>query len=1118
MKNMKKFIAGLSALAMILTSFASVSAKTVLNGHQYDDLFNSYGDETASTTGEPHYVLNGTDNTTIFADKDNLCKFYASTINSKVEIRQGKFCTSGTRSMTLRPADTGSQDNNHAGAVLVKFILPQVADGEYHVRFNAFVDDLVWDYKNYAYATINWHMLSEGSSGKASLLYSKDNSDGLWTVTNIGTGASNGGIGSHTWYRFESTITATNAENELRFSSKGWEAFTIDDIVVTDKNGNVVLSEDFEVATGTTVNGNTYNEMFKGYGDGTSSTTGEPHYVLNGTNNKTIYGGNTSRFYASTVSSKVEIRQGKFCTNGYRSMTLRPANTGSQDSNHAGAVLVKFILPKVVDNEYHVRFNAYVDDLVYDYKNYAYATMNWNMLSEGSSGKASLLYSKDNSDGLWTVTTLGTGAEVGGLGTTQTWRRYEATINASNDENELRFSTKGWDAFTIDEIVVTDKNGVVVFSEDFEYGYPEVEAEDGEDVLETYKDGWEFSGDEKRNFYIVEYPASSGNHQLRIYGRNGNTGSGNVGWYKISLPKRAADGEYHITYDVVLQEGKTKTAASLDVTGTSIYSTDHQLTNTGGEHVVTGSGDYLWFAAEGWANAYVDNIVVKDKNDNVLFTEDFENFDEKYSYYAYSTKLQGLSANGIDDTIYLSWRNPKRDDISAIKIIENGEETMESQIYEMSTLSEEVNIVPMSAGFIGAGTVHEYDVQFITNDNYCYHNYISAKEGERFLAKTKTKDGLPLQGWNLSATDGATVNGLGSVYYDTLNKAEGSASLHINPNITRVSSDQIYDSNKTHVIASYDENETRAHFYLEALAYGITETGDYKLSFKQKGHYAPSYHVYYVGDSVNSIGAFTGQYGYTNNAAWQTRELQFNIGSIPSGGMPVIRFDFSNGCDDFWLDDVKLVKVGGNGTNLIANGNFEYGLSNLAKSGNRITWTLADANDSVNVYKKAGDSLILVDTLAKGATSYTPTVEGTKETLVFRTVKKSGTSEFLSDPFEIALTQDSYVYDAKFELVDSNYEVIGVPESLVGDALLKTSVKIENTTDALKGADLYTIIYKNGILLNVDKQTVSTGKGEITASSIMSVPDISDGVYAAKVFVWNMGTFEPLKQAKTLDE
>ena len=64
----------------------------------------------------------------------------------------------------------------------------------------------------------------------------------------------------------------------------------------------------------------------------------------------------------------------------------------------------------------------------------------------------------------------------------------------------------------------------------------------------------------------------------------------------------------------------------------------------------------------------------------------------------------------------------------------------------------------------------------MTNLGFLYHNFISAKEGGRFVSSTSTKDGVG----SLSSSDGSLVKGLGNVYYDTMNKTEGNASLHIN--------------------------------------------------------------------------------------------------------------------------------------------------------------------------------------------------------------------------------------------------------------------------------------------------------------------------------------------------
>ena len=142
-------------------------------------------------------------------------------------------------------------------------------------------------------------------------------------------------------------------------------------------------------------------------------------------------------------------------------------------------------------------------------------------------------------------------------------------------------------------------------------------------------------------------------------------------------------------------------------------------------------------------------------------------------------------------------------------------------------------------------------------------------------------------------------------------------------------SEQQYDSEKTSVMTVYGNGETQAHFYLDAQVNGIVAGKTYKLTWKQKGHHAPSYFIYAVDFAVgggSTVGALTGQNGYTNYTAWQDREIQFTVSSVATNGSPRLRIDFSNGCDDFWLDDVKLCEVGKT-VNIIGNGNFEYGAS-----------------------------------------------------------------------------------------------------------------------------------------------------------------------------------------------
>ena len=369
-----------------------------------------------------------------------------------------------------------------------------------------------------------------------------------------------------------------------------------------------------------------YNGVFNGFGDGTANIAGEPHYILNGDGNTTIfYGNGKTRFYAITHGSKVEIRQGKFCTSGTRSLTLRSGNGNYYDDGRAGGTLVKFILPSVADGKYNVKFNAHIDDLVFDGKEYAYATMNWNELTQnGSSGRASLLESKAGR-GIWTVTTIGTGADNGGLGTTQTWRRFEATITALNDENELRFSVKGWQAFTIDDLEVTDKYGNVILKEDFETGT----------VNSLHLSRWSFSGNSSACTYrVVPDIGTSGgiNHTLQVYRRK-DTKEGGLTYIYTTVPI-VANNSYTLTYDTFSDDGTYFTPVSIDFSGSNVYGTYEvpgSATTGVTKTVNSGGNTELKIAAGDWGRMRIDNIVLRDSSGNIVFSEDFEEHSREFS-------------------------------------------------------------------------------------------------------------------------------------------------------------------------------------------------------------------------------------------------------------------------------------------------------------------------------------------------------------------------------------------------------------------------------------------------------------------------------------------------------
>ena len=78
-----------------------------------------------------------------------------------------------------------------------------------------------------------------------------------------------------------------------------------------------------------------------------------------------------------------------------------------------------------------------------------------------------------NSNNVWTVTDIG----VGEKNNSWTWEHYEATLTTTLDP-EIDFGAFGWGRVCIDNLIVKDTSGNILFSENFE-------ADDYEEVPET---------------------------------------------------------------------------------------------------------------------------------------------------------------------------------------------------------------------------------------------------------------------------------------------------------------------------------------------------------------------------------------------------------------------------------------------------------------------------------------------------------------------------------------------------------------------------------------------------------------------------------------------------------
>ena len=322
----------------------------------------------------------------------------------------------------------------------------------------------------------------------------------------------------------------------------------------------------------------------------------------------------------------VKLNENGLASNGKRSLQLK-GNDKNYGGSTGGARITLMLGDKTPDQKYVISFDAWRQSP--DWQDYAALNESkWN-------GNSRLTDTKT-----WTVETLGVGSEIGGIGDKE-WKRYTATQSTIYDP-QLDISVFGWGAIHIDNIVVKDTSGNVVFSEDFEGDV--VELTEGVHEITTGKDGWTLEGSSDTAIEIKDEADGTGK-RLRVLGK---TGSSNIARFKIPLPAKAADGVYYITCDYTkTSDGASDGSTSIDLTGDNIYGDGCiNKIKSNGQLVVRGSGDYLYIAGLGWCGVYIDNIVVKDKDGKVLFTEDFDNYDEKYSYKTYETKLHGLAANG----------------------------------------------------------------------------------------------------------------------------------------------------------------------------------------------------------------------------------------------------------------------------------------------------------------------------------------------------------------------------------------------------------------------------------------------------------------------------------------
>ena len=221
MKGLRKFIAAVAAMAMVLTSFVQVSAMLNFAGIHYKDGFYDFvaGDKIPAGT----YTYQN-----LKSDVNFAVSYGASSAKCKVK---GNQASSGTRSLYVYGGGSG---DTTPGARVIFETAQKVSSKTYKVSFN------------YANETSHWlHRVMYNNQGQNAAGSRVNESGTYWTKTTLGQGQDIGGIGDFTWYHCEKTFTSDYAAT-IDIAAFGWGDFCVDDLLITDENDNVIFFEDFE--------------------------------------------------------------------------------------------------------------------------------------------------------------------------------------------------------------------------------------------------------------------------------------------------------------------------------------------------------------------------------------------------------------------------------------------------------------------------------------------------------------------------------------------------------------------------------------------------------------------------------------------------------------------------------------------------------------------------------------------------------------------------------------------------------------------------------------------------------------------------------------------------------
>lgn len=771
-------------------------------------------------------------------------------------------------------------------------------------------------------------------------------------------------------------------------------------------------------------------------------------------------------------------------------------------------------------NETYAHSGSYAAYIYSDWQDGGYITYTAPISKKAGDGVYNFSFYTKSAAPAARVTTDGAAVNTYDLGNslwkvteeTDGFKKYSGTITDSTS-NQIKIQVSKGNWLAIDDIVVTGSDGSVLFEENFEYGHK---------PKYTAADKWIVS--KADGMYAVFGAGQGYNGTKGLYLNSVGKGTETL---KALIPTRTADGIYKISYDINMLCGNpgSKISISLDDNKTPVSNADggssfvnNYLVNSDMwnitelepdsekdankrwyhvEGTVTSTNtaeNYFDIKAAGWTAMNLDNIVVKNSKDQVIFSEDFENTTAGTTY-TYPCFISGVSANGFADKIVLSWKNPSVA-VTSFKINENGEEIPDSVDFaELLKLdANEFNKIEIATD-IHEGETHTYDIVYVV-DGEELHKTVTATAGSFSGERGYASNGYYLK----NSSFGKSASGseaFGSVSVDSDEKYSGKTSLRINPNISGSSWN---NPNTVELMMQPEANTVEAGktYILKFMLKTLNGDGVTLMYNDANGNYYPDTTGYYVEDC--------GGKNYTTG--WMPVEFVFTAQHVN----PYIRLYFRGYADAHWIDDVALYEYNTDtfqtvGGNLISNGGFEYDVENLAISGNMITWTNPDGAgwDYIKVYKKLADGSLKFLGESFDTSFKLENATEAEETYVVKTVLGNGDITAEHETGTVKRTADLIVTEPVFDKVTVNGDEIIVDKANITaleTGMIKASVNVENTgIEAGYSAKAYMALYNGNKLekLTLADTTVVQG-GRDTLSGVLNVENIEGRTL--KMFVW----------------